>query len=77
MSRRFARQFSRRGQRELEALGYSFTGIYVRDKEEAKLLAAKKRGEGFFAQVVTTLSSGRVYDKTGYSVYAKPKKDRA
>ena len=62
-------------ERELRQKGYNFTGIYTRDLEEAKSRAKKLRDEeNVFATVVTTVSEGRIYNTTGYSVYKKVKK---
>lgn len=54
--------------------GYEFTGIYTRNKEEAKLRAKKERQKGSRACVVTDTYKGRIYSTTGYSVYIKEKK---
>ena len=57
---------------DLEDKGYVFTGHYSSDnKEEMKKKAAIYRSYGFKARVVTTVSRGRVYSTTGWSVYVK------
>ena len=61
-------------ERQLMEDGYSFTGIYERNKGAAKNRALQKQRDGYYAVVVTIpdspLSRGTV--GKGYSVYAKP-----
>jgi len=62
-------------EKKLGAAGYSFTGIYTRDKEEAKRRAKELRDAGTPARVVSKFYPGRCGQGTmGYSVYAKEKK---
>ena len=62
-------------ERDLIKNGYSFTGIYTREHEEAKSRAKKLREEeNVYATVLTVVSFGKIYNRTGYSVYSKKKK---
>lgn len=57
---------------QLEEKGYKFSGVYTRDKTEAKQRAEKFRAEGKRATVVHIFPSRYSrFGSDGYSVYVK------
>jgi len=63
-------------ERHLQEKGYVF-GHYTNDKAQAKAKAAEFRAKGYFATVSAKTYVGRVYNTEGYTVYIKPKANKA
>lgn len=62
-------------ERRLEDKGYQYSGEFSSDfetgKQQMKDAAAKWRKQGYQAQVVSQVYTGRVYNSEGHSVYVK------
>ncbi len=71
--------FKESAERKATREGYSFTGVFSKDKEKMKECAKKERADGYLAIVVNVPPNplSRGYHRMGYSVYRKPTEKKA